>query len=403
MIPAPNPKGFRRGTHRAIAPSETVARLIPLLPRIGITRVSNVTGMDTLDIPVVTACRPGSRSLPVAHGKGLDLVAARASALMESVEGFSAERIDAPLKLASLREMSARHRLMDVAGLPRPLTSAFHDQTRMLWIEGVDLISGEPMWLPFEVVHMSYTVPLPPGSGSFLMSSRGLGSGNHPLEAVSHGLCELVEHDATTGWRRRGEEAGRGRRVDLSTVDDLACQELLARYDRAGVDVAVWDTTSDVGIPSFLCTIDQRELDPEEPIRPASGLGCHPAREIALARALTEAAQARLGQRLGQERGGADEIEGWRRGRERRRAEPPVHRFGDVPTFHGEHLEDDVAWELQRLVGAGIEQVVVVELTRPEIGIPVVRVVIPGLEPLDDVPGYVPGPRARRWAKEGRA
>jgi ribosomal protein S12 methylthiotransferase accessory factor len=44
--------------------------------------------------------------------------------------------------------------------------------------------------------------------------------------------------------------------------------------------------------------------------------------------------------------------------------------------------------------------VVVVDLTRREIGIPVVRVVIPGLEPLDDVPGYTPGSRAKRRAAE---
>jgi ribosomal protein S12 methylthiotransferase accessory factor len=47
-----------------------------------------------------------------------------------------------------------------------------------------------------------------------------------------------------------------------------------------------------------------------------------------------------------------------------------------------------------RLQANGIDQVVVVDLTRPEVRIPVVRVVVPGLEAPHDDDDYVPGPRA---------
>jgi ribosomal protein S12 methylthiotransferase accessory factor len=73
-----------------------------------------------------------------------------------------------------------------------------------------------------------------------------------------------------------------------------------------------------------------------------------------------------------------------------------------VPCFSGDTFEEDVNWELTRLRAAGLGQVVVVDLSRPGLGIPVVRVVIPGLEPLDNMPGYLPGARARRRRQERR-
>jgi ribosomal protein S12 methylthiotransferase accessory factor len=54
--------------------------------------------------------------------------------------------------------------------------------------------------------------------------------------------------------------------------------------------------------------------------------------------------------------------------------------FSAAPDFEGETFEEDVAWLLERLRGAGVRQVVVVDLTKREICLPVVRVVIPGLE-----------------------
>ena len=70
--------------------------------------------------------------------------------------------------------------------------------------------------------------------------------------------------------------------------------------------------------------------------------------------------------------------------------------FHDVPSWESDTLREDVEWVLRRLRSAGIQQVLVVDLTKPELGLPVVRVVVPGLEGPDkgDRGGYVPGPRA---------
>jgi ribosomal protein S12 methylthiotransferase accessory factor YcaO len=56
----------------------------------------------------------------------------------------------------------------------------------------------------------------------------------------------------------------------------------------------------------------------------------------------------------------------------------------------------DLRWELERLRAIGVQRVIAVDLTRDDFGIPVVRVVIPGLEWDCTHPDYVPGPRAAR-------
>ena len=64
-------KAFKTGTHRAVSPDETLQRIKPLLARMGITRIANLTGLDRVGIPVVSVMRPNSRSLSVSQGKGM--------------------------------------------------------------------------------------------------------------------------------------------------------------------------------------------------------------------------------------------------------------------------------------------------------------------------------------------
>src|SRR5207244_6295350 len=106
------PKAFRYGTHRSVAPSETLIRFRPFASRMGITRLGNVTGLDRIGIPVVVAVRPNSRSVSVSQGKGLDLAQAMASALMEAIEGFHAEEIGEG-RSAPYRELAADHQVVD--------------------------------------------------------------------------------------------------------------------------------------------------------------------------------------------------------------------------------------------------------------------------------------------------
>ena len=395
-------KRYFLGTHRVCTPRETLARLRSLLPAMGITRIANVTGLDRTGIPVAMACRPNSRSIAVSQGKGLTLDAAKASAAMEAAEVWHAERITLPLKLASLEEMRRRHRVADVERLPRAAGCQFGPNLPLLWIEGEDLLGGGRTWVPFELVSANYTLPLPPGSGSFQANTNGLASGNHPLEAVSHGLCEVVERDATTLWKHRSAQTRGDRALDPASIDDPDCRRVLEQLDAAGLLARIWETTTDLGIASFLCLLmDQAggETDAE------FGAGCHPLRQIALLRALTEAAQARNTTIAGSR----DDYPAHAYAasfRHRRTMlcqrllspSPPRRSFAQVPSFESPSLDADLRWMLARLRAAGIDQVIVVDLAQEAIGVPVVRVVVPGLEgPMEEEDGdYAPGARALR-------
>ena len=144
------------------------------------------------------------------------------------------------------------------------------------------------------MVHTNFSLPLPAGSGCFMMSSNGLASGNHLMEATIHAICEVVERDANALWFAGDAAARAASRIDPRTIDDQDCRTVLDLFAAADVAVAIWDTTSDVGLASFRCVVVDRQPNVFRHLYAVDGSGCHPAREIALLRALTEAAQCRL-------------------------------------------------------------------------------------------------------------
>ena len=394
-------KVLRHGTHRAQSLDHSLSRVRRLAPVMGITRVANVTGLDSIGIPVAMVCRPNSRSVAVSQGKGIDYLGAQVSGLMEASELYHAETSTLPLRLCSYEELRYEHGVVDVDQLPHIAPSPFHPNLRVLWCEGRDLFSGQKVFVPYEMVHTNYTVPFIEQHRCFPATSNGLASGNCSIEAISHGLCEVVERDATTLWMLQGEKKFEANRLDLQTVDDPICQGLFAKIAHAGISTFVWDITSDVGIAAFACFLVPQEEGDMWQCPFGEGYGCHPDRQIALIRALTEAAQARLTVISGsRDDFWRDAYKEWldpdraKALRQDVAAMRPTRAFADVPNFDGESFEDDVAWELESLGQAGVRQAVVVDLTKPAFGLPVVRAIVPGLEGSLD-PGYTPGRRAR--------
>ncbi len=382
-----------------MSPEETVTKLLPMIPAMGITRVADVTGLDHIGIPVVMVCRPNSRSIAVAQGKGADLDAAKASGLMESIEQYHAERIDHPLRFVDQKELAEGHEVVDTEGLARLGVSTFHDRKRILWIASRDLVSGAEVYVPYESVHLDLTLPLPSGSGCFALGSNGLASGNHHYEAFVHGICELVERDAAALWRNASPAQRSATELDLETIEETTCRGLLERYEEASIEVRVWDLTSDIGIPVFATQIVDRSPTSWRLKAASRGYGCHPSRDIALSRSLVEAAQSRLTVIAGSrdDIGEAPDTEASDSlaAEEEERPKSTGRSLADAPGFEGENLARDVEWVLDRLVEHGFNQVLCVDLTRPEFGIPVVRIVIPGLEGPSEMPGLLPGPRLR--------
>ncbi len=391
-------KGYTFDTHRTVAPSETLARVRPFLSAMGITRVANVTGLDRLGIPVVMVSRPRSRSVSVSQGKGLTLEAAKASGVMEALETWHAERIALPVRYGSAADLRREVPLADVDRLPRLADLGFSETTKLLWIEGTDLSTRQKAWLPFEMVHTDYTVPRAPGHGCFPSSSNGLASGNSLVEATCHAICEVIERDATSIWHHLSPEMQLATRVRAETIDDDACRDLMQRISAAGLDQVILDTSTDVEVASFRCVIAEQSGRFDHI---GIGDGCHPHRGIALLRAITEAVQTRMTYISG----ARDDIYPWEFSESAMRekcsfaralidGDGPARDFRRCPHQDADSFEDDLSLLLAHLRRVGCDQVLRVDLTREDIGVPVVRIVVPGLEAPHDDEGYLPGPRA---------
>lgn len=406
FLDARTEKVLTEGAHRAAALARTLERARAAAPAAGITRVGFLTGLDHLGVPVAMAIRPGARSAAISLGKGLSDAHAEASAMMESLECWHAERMDERVPLIDVAPARLDCPALDLDRLPPLSDRRFDPDASIPWVQGLELLSGASVLVPYECVHAAYTHPLPRGSGAFFASTNGLASGNTRLEALIHALTELIERDATTLWMHQDDAEREARRVDPGSVDDPACRGLIDRFRSAGFDLGIWETTSDVGAPAFFTWIMEGADTSDGAARSAIGQGCHLAPEIALSRALTEAAQHRLtvisGARddLGEAEYAEPDVETQRLRRALLRDGAAPRRFSAAPRFVSDDLAEDAAHILARLRAVGIAQAAAVDLTRPELGVAVIRAVVPGLEGPHDHDRFAPGARAEAALRE---
>lgn len=395
------------GTFRARAAEETLARVQPYLRRFGITRVANVTGLDTVGIPVWMAVRPESRSLAVSQGKGVTHALARASAVMEGIEFHYAEGRLPEGRPFSLGEAVASSDFADPTLLPLRNDAAFREDRVLPWLEAEEYGTGRPVWVPRELVDID-ALSAHRFERLFNTSSTGLASGNTRVEAVLHGLCEAVERDQEAFWTvfEGLTHPSRNSRVALDTIDDPVCRALVDKIIEAGLRLAVWSMDLELGIPGFVVSTWDEERRTLFQSR-EGGQGTHPYKRIALARALTESVQSRL-----TFISGARDDNYWSTYRDNLDVSLPKHaRFiehansttsdvdfralPEAPPLEGpsELLE----WMHSRLHEAGLGRCLVIDLSEPDLPLSVVKVVVPGLELSPGRKHYTPGPRMLRY------
>jgi len=401
--------GFRRsrkyagyGVVRTIPPTHTIRRVLPLMGTIGVTRIADITGLDSIGIPNFTTVRPREQGEGISYynGKGVTRAAAKAGALMEAIERYSGEFCDLRVYYGTRDETGRSRPTVDPADILVPALTAYQPDNSLEWVEGFDLISGTATFVPLNIVICPYEPP-PGRPRIFYESTNGLASGNTREEALCHALCEVIERDAialAAASRDLGPAVARVLAqmgvspppadraapapghplIDLDTLPPRPLA-LARKLRRAGLRVYLRDVTSTAGIPTMTCSIVEPGVDGQHVAH--GGSGCHPDARVAVARALTEAAQSRVGHI----QGGREDLPAIATAP--RRFDPEqVFGGGDLVPFSGiasyeqECVDDDIRLILTRLAADGFPQVVAIDLTRPELGIPVVRVVIPRAE-----------------------
>lgn len=292
----PNIK-YIEGTQRVLGPETTLEKTTKLLPEIGVTRIANITDLDRVGIPVFSAIRPSAAAgaISIYSGKGATETNARISAIMESFERCLAEQPEVSINLKGV-ELNAEKATgsyeslcesvptlhPDALLLPQPVA----DFTTLDWVMGYDIMNDLEVLVPENAIFHPYE----PLRGNKLMRSNtnGLASGNTIEEAILHGLLEVIERDALSiaeYTRNPGTE------IELTEKDGLN-YKLKRKMEDAGVPVKLWLLDSDIDIPTVVTALDDNVL--KDPALLVMGAGSHLSPEIAVTRALTEAAQSRV-------------------------------------------------------------------------------------------------------------
>jgi len=389
-------KGYSVETHRTVSPEDTLERVDPLVPVTGVTHVDDITDIDRLGIPVFTCTRPGIGGKDFVHnGKGATPVAARVSAIMEAIERYSAEPDGRDMLLGTYSEVSGEYTVLYLEDLILP--KSVDPNTAISWVWAYDIIQDEPVLVPAHAVFH----PLDISHGRlFRTHTNGIASGNTLEEAIFHGLAEVVERDA---WSL--VEATRNAGPVVSGITDERCLEVMEAFREAGVEVIVRDITSDIRLPTIAAVCDDVAL--KDPTLLCTGMGSHTCPEIAVLRALTEVAQSRATQLFvdGTKATGADmrRVMGYDRTKRMNKkwfVTESESAYGDIQAYRSDDFLKDIGYVLDELKRAGFDRCIVADLTRDDVGVPVVRVIVPGLEVLAMDPDRV-GQRCRDAVRNG--
>ena len=386
------PIKFIKGTYRVKDPVDTYDSNEEKLRTAGITRITEITHLDRVKIPVFSSIRPTAQSggVSVYAGKGATVEQARASAMMEGFERYSAEKQDIDQEKISI---SAYNEIKNDSVLnPRDLLlpKSFENQNiemqKLEWIEAEEIISESPILVPANAVFHPY-IPnreiKPSAMSMFKGNTNGLASGNVIEEAVLHGIFEVVERDA---WSIFELTKRNKKQIDLDTIENETVNELVEKFTEQGIKIKLMDITADLKIPTIVASADDTVL--KDAALLTLGVGTHLNPEIAAIRALSEVAQSRATQIHGtredtvradfMRKAGYENMK--RTNKDYFVEEDEKINLSDIENKITGSIKRDIEVSIEEVQKAGLDKVIYYDLTREEIGVNVARVIIPKAE-----------------------
>jgi ribosomal protein S12 methylthiotransferase accessory factor len=416
----PQPAWFSAdGGYRSVTPEDTFERYRHhISPVTGVIAELQAARLPAGSGPSLHVYRAGRVSIPVdtpdllrhllrrrAAGKGATRAQAMTSAVCESLERYSGTfHGDEPRVRASYASLGDRavhpNRCMlfsdrqfatarpwHPADAPNSAVPAPFDEDAVVdWSPAWSLTARSFRYLP--TAYCYYGHPRLDEVRHNPPDSNGCAAGNSLEEAIVQGFLELVERDAVAiWWYNRVPRPG----IDLDSFSDPALRVLRRAY--AGLQREAWalDLTSDLGIPTFAAISRSAGSGAGGTI---FGFGAHVEARLALLRAFTEMNQSLPGVPVSLD----DEPY------LRPAADVPLRSQRDFPSAAPADLRDEIL-RCQALAGRHGLDVLVLDQTRPDVGMPVVKVIVPGLRHfwarfapgrLYDVPvtlGWLPLPR----------
>jgi ribosomal protein S12 methylthiotransferase accessory factor len=386
------PIKFIKGTYRVKDPVDTYDSNEEKLRTAGITRITEITHLDRVKIPVFSSIRPTAQSggVSVYAGKGATVEQARASAMMEGFERYSAEKQDIDQEKISI---SAYNEIKNESVLnpndlllPKSFENQNIEMQKLEWIEAEEIISESPILVPANAVFHPY-IPnreiKPCAMAMFKGNTNGLASGNVIEEAVLHGIFEVVERDA---WSIFELTKRNKKQIDLDTIENETVSELVEKFTSQGIKIKLMDITADLKIPTIVASADDTVL--KDAALLTLGVGTHLNPEIAAIRALSEVAQSRATQIHGtredtvradfMRKAGYENMK--RTNKDYFVEEDEKINLSDIENKITGSIKKDIEVSIEEVQKAGLDKVIYYDLTREEIGVNVARVIIPKAE-----------------------
>ncbi len=391
------------GGYRTVSPRATVARFRKYVsPLTGV--VSRLERINA-DLPLNTNFHATHNFAPPAEtvndlraglggasfGKGSTVEQGEASALMEAIERytgiFQGDEIRVTRRFTDFPSGDAippnkvllysdaqyqRHQAPPDSEHSQMIPAPFDRSAKIEWSPVWSLRDKRFKYLPTTLLYFFYRGPAP-----FLADSNGCAAGNTLEEAIIQGFLELVERDAyAIWWYNRLQRP----QVDLGQFDDSYVRDLQNQLAETGRRLWVLDVTSDLGIPTFVA-ISHWMQNGQENIEFGSGAHFDP--RIALLRALTELNQFLS---IGLMNGGTGEKSSLDGTTPLRLQDHPYLTPSNNPAVQPglgsklDHLDtrEQVTACVRLAKRAGLD-FLVLDQTRPDIDVPVVRVIVPGM------------------------
>ena len=258
----------------------------------------------------------------------------------------------------------------------------FDADAEMDWSPAWSLTAGRHRWLPTSMLYFS--APLKGKPVYCPPDSNGCAAGNTLEEAILQGFFELVERDAFACWWYNRVALPE---VDLESFDDPYLSGARGYYRAHNRELWVLDATNDLGVPAFVAVSRRTDKEAQDIIYAG---GAHSDPYVATMRALCE-----LNQHLSAVRdAGADgsgylvddpEANAWWRdakiGDHPWLAPAPdasCRGMADYPAPQVDDLRDEVE-RCRAIVESRGMEFLALDQTRPDIGMPVARTIVPGM------------------------
>jgi ribosomal protein S12 methylthiotransferase accessory factor len=258
----------------------------------------------------------------------------------------------------------------------------FDEEREIEWTPVWSLTHQEFKYLPTAYCYHGYPKPSKPDCWA---DANGCAAGNTIEEAILQGFLELVERDCVALWWYNRIKRPR---VNLDSFEEPYFQALKDYYQTIHRDIWVLDITNDLGIPTFAAITRRTDRNVEDIVL---GYGAHLDPKIAVGRALTEANQILLAVLSANADGSTQylsydplAIEWWKTATLENQPylipdeSVSTKACADYLQLYSDDLLEDVMTCKQIAEKNGMEMLVL-DQTRVDIGLKVVKVIIPGM------------------------